>query len=67
MLLKKASRSWEHQRPFEINSRQCSCCLAIPHRLQPVVIRDKISYLCDSCYAQYNSGRPVMLLNPRVV
>jgi hypothetical protein len=51
--------SSSHQ--FEINSRQCSCCLVIPHRLWPVVIGQKFSYVCGSCYERYNSGQTALV------
>jgi hypothetical protein len=63
MLLKRGSFSrGGYRSSFEMNSRQCSCCLTIPHRLRPVVTGQQISYLCDNCYARYNSGHTVVPL-----
>ena len=54
MLLKRGSFSrGGYRSSFEMNSRQCSCCLTIPHRLRPVVTGQQISYLRDHCYARY--------------
>jgi hypothetical protein len=62
MLLRKSISSGMYRTPFEINSRQCSCCLVIPHELRPVVVGQKISYLCPNCFARYNSGQTVVPL-----
>ena len=61
MLLRRSLSSAAHgSTQFEVNSRQCSCCLVIPHRLWPVVVGQRISHLCDRCYASYNSGHTVV-------
>jgi hypothetical protein len=49
----------------DINNRQCSSCLVIPFRLHTVATGHTLSYLCDSCYGRYNSGKTVTLAKSR--
>ena len=55
MLWRKRANNSAHRTQFEINSNQCSCCLAIPYRLRPVTVGQAIAFVCDDCYTRYNS------------